>query len=341
MRVLLLSPADYTIHTSVTIGFERLEHSVYHYNYRKDIKKWEGNFNVHSRRLPFAYRSKWNNYFFKKINQNHRAVFDKQIPDIVFVYNNEMLLPETVAYFKKKGAKIIFFMGDNPFYTPTNDYFLHLLFQANLVISPDSFWTEQLELMGLNNCTTEYFNSQHVRFNNQENENIEPHDLLFVGMSYKNSWGYKRALFLSKFADMDIRIHGNSAWHRWLEFFPQLKDKFILKGRYSDEYMDLLHRKAKIYPFDLNPGVLNGIHLRLFDCIEYGMLPIPEYRKDIQDVFSKEHLPIITDYRKAKDIVQYYLDNDTERIELVQSLKSFIRNNFNPEKSLGRILSRI
>ena len=338
MKVLLLIPSVYSLANTIRKGFLSLDYNTEVYDYRNDVSGNLKNVNTQMYRLPFSVRKKWNAYFMNKINVLHRKKFDNEHPDLVLIYNNEMLLPETIAHFKKS-AKVMFFLGDNPFYTPTNDYYLHLLFSADMIISPDSFWTQQLELMGIKNCTTEYFNTQHNPFT--QTENVEPHDLLFVGMSYVNSWGYKRALFLSHFADMDIRIHGNSAWYRWLEFFPQLKDKFILKGRYSDEYMDLLHRNAKIYPFDSNPGVLNGIHLRLFDCIEYDMLPIPEYRKDIQDVFSKEHLPIITDYSKAKDIVQHYLDNDTERIELVQSLKSFIRNNFNPEKSLGRILSRI
>lgn len=339
MRVLLLIPSVYSLANTFKEGFHSLGYDVEIYDYRTNTSKRNKSINTQAYRLPFVLRKKWNEYFMKEINSLHIRKYNETSPDLVLIYNNEMLLPETVEYFKKS-SKVLFFLGDNPFYTPTNDFFLHLLFMADLVISPDSFWSQQLGQMGINKHTTEYFNTQHKPYEHGENK-TEKHDLLFVGMSYVNSWGYKRALFLSHFADMDIRIHGNSAWYRWLEFFPQLKDKFILKGRYGDEYMDLLHRNAKIYPFDSNPGVLNGIHLRLFDCIEYDMLPVPEYRKDIQDVFSKEHLPIITDYRKAKDIVQYYLDNDTERIELVQSLKSFIRNNFNPEKSLGRILSRI
>lgn len=339
-KVLLLFPSLYSLSNTFSSGLKKLGFEVTQYDFKNDIINWEKKINIQMFRLPFQARKRWNRYFMAKINKIQIQKFNKENPDIVIVYNNEMLLPETVKYFSKS-ANVVFFLGDNPFYTPTNDYFLHLLFQANLVISPDSFWTQQLKLMGLKNCTTEYFNTQHVILNNDENKNIEPHDLLFVGMSYVNSWGYKRALFLSQFADMDIRIHGNSAWYRWLDFFPDLKEKFILKGRYSHKYMALLHKNAKIYPFDINPGVLNGIHIRLFDCIEYGMLPLPEYRKDIKDIFEKEHLPIIYDYRKAGDIARYYLSNERERKELVNSLKIFVRKNYNPEVSLSRILNKI
>lgn len=338
MKILLLFPSVYSLANTFKEGFNKLGHETVQFDYRDKVRKLDQRVNTQMFRLPFSIRKKWNNRYMESINDIQKKNFDEQAPDLVIIYNNEMLLPETIEYFSRR-ASVVFFLGDNPFYTPTNDYFLHLLFKADLVISPDSFWTEQLELMGLSNCITEYFNTQHSEFKGMQSE-TEQHDLLFVGMSYVNSWGYKRALFLNQFADLDIRIHGNSAWNRWLEFFPDLKPKFILKGRYSDEYMDLLHRNAKIYPFDSNPGVLNGIHLRLFDCIEYDMLPIPEYRKDIKEIFQKEGLPIITDYRKAKEIAEYYLVNENERKELVRSLKTFIRKNYNPDICLTRVLEK-
>lgn len=330
----------YSISETLSSGFKNLGHEVSTFDFRENLKKWEINLNTQIFRLPYKARKKWHNIYMGNINKMHINNYNKVDPDIVFIYNNEMLLPETIEYFSKK-SKVIISLGDNPFYTPTNDYFLDLLFHADLVLSPDSFWKQQLNQMGLKNCITEFFNTQHKPFEFKNENDIEPHDLLFIGMSYVTSWGYKRALFLSKFADMDIRIHGNSAWYRWLDFFPELKPKFILKGRYSDEYMAKLHLSAKIYPFEANPGLLNGIHVRLFDCIEYGILPIPEYRKDIEQIFAKEGLPIIYNYNKAKEVASYYLKNELERKELVSSLKNYIRSNYNPEISLERVLNKL
>ena len=339
MKVLILIPTIYSLAGTLKKGFNDLGYEVVLYDYRIEISNLNKNINTQTFRFPFSVRSKWNKYFMDKINKVHIEKYNNVEPDIVMIYNNEMLLPETVEYFSKK-SKILFFLGDNPFYTPTNDYFLDLLFRADLIVSPDSFWTEQVKLMGMKNCISEYFNTYHYQYELKKIES-EQHDLLFIGMSYVNSWGYKRALFLSHFAEFDIKIHGNSAWHRWLEFFPELKPKFILKGNYSDEYMAQLHYNAKIYPFDSNPGMLNGIHLRLFDCIEYGILPIPEYRKDISRVFKNEKLPIVNDYTEANKVVSYYLKNDTERIELVKSLQNFVRKNYNPDVTLTRILDHL
>ena len=46
-------------------------------------------------------------------------------------------------------------MGDSPFYTPQNNYYLACLSYADLILSPDSFWSQQLCTIGLNN--TMYF----------------------------------------------------------------------------------------------------------------------------------------------------------------------------------------
>lgn len=340
MKTLLLFPSIYTLGTTFSSGLKNLGFEVSEFDYRSKVKSWKNTINTQMYRLPFNIRSKWNNSYMGAINKVQIENYNKVYPDIVVIYNNEMLFPETVKYFSKR-SKIIFYLGDNPFYTPTNDYFLDLLFMSDLIISPDSFWKQQLELMGINNCVTEYFYTQKEKDNQVIDEKIESHDLLFVGMSYVNSWGYKRALFLSKFADMDIRIHGNSSWYRWLEFFPELKPKFILKSNYSENYMAQLHAHAKIYPYDSNPGLLNGIHVRIFDCIDYGVLPIPEYRADLEQVFKNQNLPIIYDYKKAKEVADYYLRNDSERIELVNSLQKFLENNYKPEISLARIISKI
>ena len=46
-------------------------------------------------------------------------------------------------------------MGDSPFYTPQNNYYLTCLSHADLILSPDSFWNQQLNTIGLNR--TMYF----------------------------------------------------------------------------------------------------------------------------------------------------------------------------------------
>ena len=343
MRILFLSPSSYTIPNTLKQGFIVLNHDFYHSDYRQNMKNWENKFNIQSRRFPHVARSKWNNYYLKKINDYHVSIFNSYHPDIVMIYNNEMLLPSTLSFFKKKGSKVVFLMGDNPYYTYTNDYYLPLLLLSDLIIVPDSFWEAQLRLLGLKNISLDFLysfvNQDHKKKTESKQHNS---DLLFIGECYSDSWGYKRVLFVSKFAELDIEVHGSGMWQRWLEFFPELKSKFILKtSRYSDEHINQLFAGAKIYPVDANPGLLNGIHLRVFDCIGYGLLPLPEYRKDIESVFINTGLPLIKDYNEAASIAQYYIDNEKERLEIIKNMRNVLRQKFIPEKFVSRILDKL
>jgi spore maturation protein CgeB len=99
--------------------------------------------------------------------------------------------------------------------------------------------------------------------------------------------------------------------------------------------------RSKIMPVDGNPGILNGFHLRLFEALGAGALPVVEYRCDVEhELFKgcKSMVPLVRDYRKAGDIAGYYLKNENERKELIRELKDYIIRQYSPEKNTGKIL---
>ena len=94
-------------------------------------------------------------------------------------------------------------------------------------------------------------------------------------------------------------------------------------------------------PVDGNPGILNGFHLRLFEALGAGALPVVEYRSDVEhELFKgcKSMVPLVRDYRKAGDIAGYYLKNDIERGELAKELKAHILLQYSPQKNAERIM---
>ncbi len=345
MKILLLIPSSYTLYKTIDNGFSRLGFTVYHHDYRNFITRWQNQINTQIFRLPYRYREKWETYFLPRINQKHREIFDRENPDIVFIYNNEMLLPETIEYFKKNRAKIIFIMGDSPYYTPTNRYYMSLLFLADLIISPDSFWADQLKLLGIKNVVVDFpgFDESLMEFRQPTDSERKAYEceVLFVGTGYADTWGYKRALFLSKLANFDTRIYGNNKWLRWLEFFPELKPKFhLLKNRISLEQLVMMSKCARVYPVDANPAILNGVHLRVFDCISMGVLPMVEYRKDHESFFKGVELPLIHTYDEAGNVAQKYLKNDDLREKTLQELQQFVKTKFAADVVLKRILEK-
>jgi len=342
MKGLLLIPKLYTISKTFIKGLERNNCDVFHYDYREDTKGFEEKIHTHIRKFPHKIRSKWYRIYVSKINKRHLELFHKYQPDIVLVYNSEMLLPETVVEMKRS-AKVCFFMGDSPFYTPTNDFYLQCLMKADCILCPDSFWVEQLKGIGLSGVHFFLLGSNPETNFPREVSNTEKEtwgsDLVFVGATFSNVVGYKRALFLSKFSELDIRIYTNKMIERWYTFFPDLKKKVIYpEKRISDEDLNVILNCCKIYPVDANPGLINGIHVRIFDCIASGILPIAEYRKDVRDVFGKVGLPIIDDYNKAASIVQYYLDNELERKDIISALSKYVDEHYSPQKSIAKLL---
>ena len=343
---LLLIPHSYTLHSSIERGLARLGYSVKLFDYRASINNKVQKVNTQIFRFPNSIRAKWEQWYLKQINNDHKEVFDTYNPQIVIIYNSEMLLPETVRYFREKGSKVIFFLGDSPYFTPQNKYYLSLLFQADLIVSPDSFWIQQLSLLGIKNIIHEFpgFNDQYLNgreptFEEKENYSC---DLLFVGAGYADVWGYKRALFLSQFVDFDLKIYGNNKWHRWLAFFPELKENFTEpKTRITDETLQIMSKCAKLYPVDANPALLNGLHLRVFDAIAMGVLPLVEYRKDLVHFFPKNLLPIIENYKDSSHLAKTYIANDTLRESRLKELQNFCIEMFRSDISLSRILNKL
>lgn len=346
MKVLLLCPSFYSLHNTLINGFEILGHTVQHYDYRQHLKNWQNKVNVQMFRLPYAYRKQWEQFYFTKINHKHCEVFDRIEPDVVFVYNNEGLLPETISYFKSRKAKMLFILGDSPYYTFTNPYYLHLLFMADLIVSPDSMWAEQLAALGIKNIIVDFPGyderlSDHRAPTDQERTEYT-FDVLFLGTGYPDAWGYKRTLFVSKFAHLNLKAYGTKHWIKWMEFFPELIPKFeLITRRISDEQLTIMSKCAKVYPVDANPGLLNGVHLRVFDCIASGVLPLVEFRKDHELFFKGVDLPIIRNYNDAESLALKYIQNQTLRETTLNELREFVDTQYRSSIALGRILKRL
>jgi len=346
VKTLLLFPSTYTLHNTINSGFGKLGYSCLSYDFRLDLASWQGKVNTQIFRLPFRYREIWENYFFAVINKRYREIFENETPDLVFIYNNEMLLPDTLKYFKSKKVKILFILGDSPYYTPTNRYYMSLLFLADLIISPDSFWAEQLKLLGIKNIVVDFpaFDNDLLNFRQPTLQEREKYlfDILFVGTGYVDAWGYKRALFVNNFSSLNLKVLGNNKWLRWLDFFPELKSKFeLIHDRISMEKLVIMSKCAKLYPVDASPAILNGVHLRVFDCIAMGVLPLVEYRKDLDTFFKNTNLPIIKNYDEAVSQAKKYISNHNLRESILKELIAFTKEKYSAEISLQRILSKL
>jgi spore maturation protein CgeB len=254
-----------------------------------------------------------------------------------------MINVETIKKIKQQNIKIAFYLGDNPLYTFTNSNNLSILFHSDLTICPDSFWLQQLSDIGVMNLIHHYLGydkSQNYVINEDK---VYSSDLMFIGRSHPNSWGYKRMLFLDQFNELDMKIYANSnSWDYWINDFPKLKDKItLLSGRISHEEVNKLCNATKIYPVDSNPGLINGVHLRVFECIGSGILPIIEYKKDLDLIFKGIELPVIKQYGEGAELAKYYLENEDKRLSKIKELQAYVNENYDTKTKVNEILEKL
>ena len=342
-KALLIIPEMYSIKNVVSEGLEGLGYNSFHIDYRKKIN----NKNIYLRKLHTVLTSSQIRFakLQEEVNKYYIDKYNELEPNLVIIYNDELVLPATVDFFKQK-SNVIFLLGDNPLtLNPLNIYNIKILFQADIVVCADSSWKKQLERIGLNNIIYDYlaYSADVFSSNTTTLNDDRVNDILFIGRTYGGSWGYKRLLFLNEFTDLNIDIYGSGAhWNKWLDSFPKIRNKLIYNTNKLPihKYRELMY-SYKIFPVDANPGLINGMHLRIFECISAGILPLIEYTDDIDVVFKDIPLPLIYNYKDAKEIALQYLEDDKNRIKMLNNAKDYLDDNYSPKIVMRRILKRI
>lgn len=346
-KSLVLCPKRYSIASVFKNTLELISDEVHLLDVSETISSFSMRMQAQAFRFPYKIRSRYDNIFFKKINETIIETYNLNKPDLVFVYNSEYLLPETCELIKK-GSKLMFFMGDSPFYTPLNNNYLRLLQYADLILAPDSFWLHQLNMLGIS--PTCFFipsidsGSYYSLEKDAIEKDIKETEVLYVGSSYVNSWGYKKALLMSQFTDLNFELYGTSTWRRWFEYFPALEKNFRQSNYIETKTLNKMFNKAKIIPVDGNPGLIYGSHIRLLEVLGSGALPLIEFKKDFEELIFKgfdSKLPILHNYTNAKEMVQYYLKNENERKDLASSMKAFINSKYSLPNNADLIISKL
>lgn len=344
MNIKLLILKQYPLRKIIESGFSKLGLGVESIDYQEFFPKWRNEFK--NRMSGFRrFKKRFEDEYYKKINEKYLNIFKSDKPDLLIIYNNQHIHPEVLAEIKKT-TKIVFYLGDSPLYCHTNDYNLAVLNYSDLTICPDTLWIEQLEQIGIKNLhygIIGYDNDIYFKYEPTTDDKINyTSDISFIGRNYHDSWGYKRAMFLSKFLDFDFKIYTTDIyWKKWNTFFPGLSEKTYPSKPYDNKFNNTVMNCSKIYPIDMNPGILNGIHLRVFEAIGSEVLPIVEYRKDLDIVFKDIKLPVVKNYDECKEMAGYYLKNDKERIVTIQNLKKHLDDNFRPEFLAKNIIDKL
>lgn len=345
MKVLLLLPRGYSYYNSILNAFKNAKVDTFALDYEDFFVKPINYFIRRFDSLPNILKNNWKKYYIKRINIGYSNIYNNIKPDLVFIYNNQLIETELIKQFKTK-SKIIFYLGDHPLYSPTAENNLELLFHSDYTICPDTFWIQQLKMMGIKNLVFDLFgfdDKVYFPFTPSDEEFREfASDLVYIGSAHKNSWGYKRFYFLNQFAKFDVRFFLNEdGAKKWVKYFPDIKEKIIYYSGRNQSFNNLVCNCSKIYPIDISGSVFNGIHIRLLDCIGSGILPLVEFTKDLKLVFGSIEVPTINSYGEIPELTKYYLSNEDYRKKIIGTLRKFVIDNYSPNLFVNRILSNV
>jgi hypothetical protein len=345
MKILLFFSGQSSLSHIFKLVFSLISSDIEVVNYLDFLPHYYHRLLDKSGKMPWAIEKEMRKTYLRRIQDKYIEIIRNKNPDIIFVYNDQMLCAETLDKVNRN-IKIGVFLADSPLFLQKRTHIIGLIRRADVVFAPDTYWLEQCKMLGVKKA--EYlipgFNEQHHFKMSPAEEQLKMYgcDVFFMGSPYNDNWGYKRALFLSKFCSFNFHLLGPECWKEWFVPFPQLKDKWICKTGYlPDEDLNIMMNCSKIIPIDANPGVINGCHIRVFDTIAAGVMPLIEYRKDLDDIFRDTGLPFIKNYNDIPEIAGYFLGHKSEREILVKTLQSTILRKYNITEASNVILASL
>lgn len=343
---MLLIPPGYSLLKTIVKGFFENGIETIAVDYESFFSRSVNSFVRRFESLPNKIKKNWKQHYIKKVNAEYTRLFEIHKPEIVFIYNNQLILPETLKYFRTR-SKIVFFLGDNPLYTPTSEYNLTILYHADYIMCPDTFWIQQLKRMCVKNLRFGVFGFDETTFYPfaPAKEDYEKYkcDLVYVGAAQKTNWGFKRFLFLNQFRNLDMKafISGDGYHRKWKAYFPDVDQRIIPHTLFDPNFNNLVCNCSKIYPIDLVPSLFHGIHIRIMDCIGSGIMPLVEYSEDLDLVFKDAYIPTLKNYDEAEKKAKLYLMNDSKRENIINELREYVKASYASKDIIKTILEDV
>ena len=102
MKCLFLAPERYPFIRSIRIGLEANNIKVKSVDFPEFFSKRANKVYTKYASLPKKIKNIWEQPYVKKTNESYRQIFDEYQPGLVFIYNNQLILPDLLDYFKKE-----------------------------------------------------------------------------------------------------------------------------------------------------------------------------------------------------------------------------------------------
>ncbi len=154
-----------------------------------------------------------------------------------------------------------------------------------------------------------------------------------------------RVSCLTELGDLDLKIFGGKDWVHPLSFYPDmLKDYQLNAVINTQEKLTEVYQSSKISVDIPNIQNRNSLSGRVMDVMASGSLLITKYQKD-SDAFrlfgSDCPIPMYKDQTHLRELCDYYLKNESERLEIVKKCNELVHRASSFEERIFFVLSLI
>lgn len=252
----------------------------------------------------------------KKLREKSRAAFNAFVlnayetyqPDLVFIYNGDILEKETIRLFRKK-SKVAVWMLDGVFRHPDS---IAIAPEVDVYFCFEQSDVDKLTPLGINACFLPQGYDPTVYFPMETEKDI---DILFVGALYQ----YPKRIRLLKLLvdamgdDYIIRVYGKYKPFvkdpvKWL--FRERRDIFLNKNVPS-EIVNSLYNRAKICINIHHEQSVNGANPKVFEICGSAAFQMVDYKQYIAEIFSRGEVTLYTSDDDFIQKVRQYIISDT------------------------------
>jgi len=232
----------------------------------------------------------------------------KENPDLLLVNKGESIVPKTIQKIKKEGISVFNWTSDEPF------GYLDKINKINNIDEYDAFFTydkQYLNDLKEINPNTYYLPAGAQPFGVHKeriplNERKYKWDMCLVGTAYKN-----RVKLLKKYTNRKLLLAG-PGWNK----FSKKSLPFV-----SIYEMSKLHNMSKVILNIYGPSKYFIVpNPRTFEIPASKSFQLTNMKRDINSFFKiNKEIAIYNDENEFKELVQYYCENENERIKIIKN----------------------
>jgi hypothetical protein len=282
---------------------------------------------------------------YREYNEYVFDTFMKMKYDVVFIYNDANVFPDTIKRMQRQGARVVLLLADDPMFVRERHWFFQDVIEADHVFVHDVEWTGWMHMMDQKNVHHLIGGSSPSVFYpvspTEDEQRKLGADLLFVGRNYGlNADGLYRGGILNALLEFDIKIFSSSGWNGVFAYYPELERRITPRSLTLQE-LNAAHSACRISVALSNWGIRTGLFTRIFDVSLSGGFALAEYRRGIDEAYPGGLITQFKSLSELREMVRYYLDHEEERKSRAEAARAYTIENYTVDRLAEQIATTV